>query len=102
MRWKGFVETSGWGGGGRATEGAGAGAGGGAAAEDASEDCDIILKKGLRLSVSVGGLDVTICGTEATVAGGGVGCGGVGCGGVGFRSGSWWTIWLSPSVGVDA
>lgn len=75
MRWKGFVETSFCGAG-------GAGAGGAAAADDASEDCDIILKYGLRLSRSAGGLDVTICG------------GGGGGGGVDCRSGSW--------VGVDA
>jgi hypothetical protein len=91
IRWKGFVETSGCGGGGGATGGAGAGADG--AGDAASEDCDIILKKGLRLSVSaVGGLDVTICGVEAAAAGGGVG----------FLSGSRSTTWLSSMVGVEA
>jgi hypothetical protein len=82
MRWNGFVDTSACGGAGGAAGGAGAGAGAVGAAGGASEDCDIILKNGLRLSVTVGGLDVTICGGDTVGAGGGVG----------FRSGSWLTI----------
>lgn len=53
MRWKGLVETSGWTGG---AGGAGAaGAAGVLWVEDASEDCESILRYGLRLSVSAGG-----------------------------------------------
>ena len=51
MRWNGLVETSA--GGGDATGGATEGV-------EASEDWDIILKYGLRLSLSPLGLDVTI------------------------------------------
>lgn len=95
MRWKGLVETSAWGGGGGATGGAGAGGAGGAATLDnVSEDCDIILKYGLRLS---GGLEVTICGR-----GGGVACRSGSGSGAGSGSRSRLTIWLPPKVGVDA
>lgn len=85
MRWNGLVDSAG---GGEATATSAAGGGGGGALGDAaaveSDDWDIILRYGLRLSgVSAGGL--------ATEIGGGGGGDAI------FCSNSW-----LPTVGVEA